>query len=31
MSPKAIIALVMLGLILAGFVFLQVRKRKNNR
>ena len=31
MSPKAIIALVMLGLILVGFVFLQVRKRKNNR
>ncbi len=31
MGPKVIIALVMLGLILAGFVFLQVRKRKNNR
>lgn len=31
MSPKAIIALVLLGLILAGFVFLQFRKKKNDR
>jgi len=31
MSTKAIIALVMLGLILAGFVLLQIRKRKNGR
>ena len=29
MNPKTIIALVLLGLTIAGFVFLQIRKRKN--
>jgi LPXTG-motif cell wall-anchored protein len=28
MNPKTIIALVLLGLTIAGFVFLQIRKRK---
>ena len=31
MNPKTIIALVLLGLTIAGFIFLQVRKRKKNR
>ena len=30
MNPKTIIALVLLGLTIAGFIFLQVRKRKEN-
>lgn len=30
MSAKTIIALVLLGLTIAGFVFLQIRKRKKN-
>ncbi len=28
MNPKTIIARVLLGLTIAGFVFLQIRKRK---
>ena len=28
MNAKTIVALVMLGLTIAGFIFLQVRKRK---
>ena len=30
MNPKTIIALVLLGLTIAGLVFLQIRKRKKN-
>ena len=30
MKAKTIIALVLLGLTIAGFVFLQIRKRKKN-
>ncbi len=30
MNAKTIIALVLLGLTVAGFVFLQIRKRKKN-
>ncbi len=30
MNPKTIIALVLLGLTITGFVFLQIRKRKKN-
>ena len=30
MNPKTIIALVLLGLTIAGIVFLQIRKRKKN-
>ena len=30
MSAKTIIALVLLGLTIAGFVFLQIRKRKKD-
>lgn len=30
MNPKTIIALVLLGLTIAGFVFLQIRKSKKN-
>ena len=30
MNAKAIIALVLLGLTIAGFIFLQVRKHKKN-
>ena len=30
MNPKTIIALVLLGLTIAGFIFLQVRKREKN-
>ena len=30
MNPKTIIALVLLGLTIAGFIFLQARKRKKN-
>ena len=30
MNPKTIIALVLLGLTIAGFIFLQVRKHKKN-
>ena len=30
MNPKTIIALVLLGLTIAGFIFLQGRKRKKN-
>ena len=30
MNPKTIIALVLLGLTIAGFVFLQIRKWKKN-
>ena len=30
MNAKTVIALVLLGLTIAGFVFLQIRKRKKN-
>ena len=30
MNPKTIIALVLLGLTIAGFVFLKIRTRKKN-
>lgn len=30
MNAKTIIALMLLGLTVAGFVFLQIRKRKKN-
>ena len=30
MNAKTIIALVLLGMTVAGFVFLQIRKRKKN-
>ena len=30
MNAKTIIALVLLGLTIGGFVFLQIRKRKKN-
>lgn len=30
MNAKTIIALALLGLTIAGFVFLQIRKRKKN-
>ena len=30
MNAKTIIALVLLGLTIAGFVFLQIRKKKKN-
>ena len=30
MNAKTVIALVLLGLTVAGFVFLQIRKRKKN-
>lgn len=30
MNAKTIIALVLLGLTVAGFVFLQIRKRRKN-
>ena len=30
MNAKTIIALVLLGLTVAGFVFLQIRKKKKN-
>lgn len=30
MTPKTIIAIVLVGVIIAGFIFLQIRKRKKN-
>ena len=30
MTPKVIIAIVLVAIIIGGFVFLQVRKKKNN-
>lgn len=31
MTPKTIIAIILVGVIIAGFIFLQVRKKKNDR
>lgn len=31
MTPKTIIAIVLVGVIIAGFIILQIRKRKNDR
>lgn len=31
MTPKTIIAIILVGLIIAGFIFLQVRKKRHDR
>ncbi len=31
MTPKTIIAIILVGVIIAGFIFLQVRKKKGDR
>ncbi|MBQ2564934.1 MAG: LPXTG cell wall anchor domain-containing protein [Oscillospiraceae bacterium] len=31
MTPKTIIAIILVGVIIAGFIFLQVRKKKSDR
>ena len=31
MTPKTIIAIVLVAIIIGGFIFLQLRKRKNDR
>ncbi len=31
MTPKTIIAIILVGLIIAGFIFLQIRKKRHDR